>query len=61
MFFFTKYLESYREAMETIDGLNTSPILKGIGKLLTTMKVLMDIGITIAVLVIVVWKVSGFL
>jgi len=61
MFFFTKYLESYREAMETIDGLNTSPILKGIGKPLTTMKVLMDIGITIAVLVIVVWKVSGFL
>ena len=45
--------------METIDGLNTSPILKGIGKLLTTMKVLMDIGVTIALLVIVVWKVSG--
>ena len=36
-------------------------ILKGIGKLLTTMKVLMDIGVTIALLVIVVWKVSGLL
>lgn len=61
MFFFTKYLESYREAMEAIDGLNTSPILKGIGKLLTTMKLLIDMGITVALLVIVVWKVSGLL
>tara|TARA_B100001079_G_C15967195_1_gene321831 strand:- start:257 stop:442 length:186 start_codon:yes stop_codon:yes gene_type:complete len=61
MFFFTKYFESYREVMRGIDDLNTSPVLKGIGKLLTTLKMLMDIGISIALLAILVWKVSGLL
>tara|TARA_Y100001954_G_C15736523_1_gene566128 strand:- start:350 stop:535 length:186 start_codon:yes stop_codon:yes gene_type:complete len=61
VFFFTKYLESYREVMKSIDDLNTSPVLKGIGKLLTTLKMLMDIGISIALLAILVWKVSGLL
>ena len=61
MFFFTKYLESYREVMKSIDDLDTSPVLKGIGKLLTTLKMLMDIGISIALLAILVWKVSGLL
>ncbi len=61
VFFFTKYLESYREVMKSIDDLDTSPVLKGIGKLLTTLKMLMDIGISIALLAILVWKVSGLL
>mgnify|MGYP004210991937 FL=1 len=61
VFFFTKYLESYREVMKSIDDLNTSPVLKGIGKLLTILKMLMDIGISIALLAILVWKVSGLL
>ena len=61
VFFFTKYLESYREVMKSIDDMDTSPVLKGIGKLLTTLKMLMDIGISIALLAILVWKVSGLL
>ena len=61
MFFFTKYIEGYREAMRNIDGLNTSPILKRIGKILTTLKLLMDMGIIIALLGIVLWKLSDIL
>ncbi len=47
--------------MRNIDGLNTSPILKRIGKILTTLKLLMDMGIIIALLGIVLWKLSGIL
>ena len=61
MFFFTKYIEGYREAMRNIDALNTSPILKGIGKTLTTLKLLMDMGIIFALLAIALWKLSGLL
>ena len=54
-------LNTYREAMRNIDALNTSPILKGIGKTLTTLKLLMDMGIIIALLAIALWKLSGLL
>ena len=42
MYFFTKYFESYKAVMAGIDGSERSPILKGIGKFLTTLKLIFD-------------------
>ena len=59
--FFTKYLESYKEVMKSIDGLDTSPILKGIGKLTTTLKMLIEMGVTLVLFIILVGKITSLL
>ncbi|DAC08976.1 MAG TPA: hypothetical protein D7H80_02750 [Candidatus Poseidoniales archaeon] len=61
MFFFTKYFESYREVMKSIDSLDTSPILKGIGKLLTTLKMLIEMGVTLVLFIILLGKITSLL
>jgi len=42
VYFFTKYFESYKAVMAGIDGSERSPILKGIGKSLATLKLIFD-------------------
>ena len=42
MYFFTKYFESYKAVMTGIDGSERSPVLKGIGKFLATLKLIFD-------------------
>jgi hypothetical protein len=42
VYFFTKYFESYKAVIAGIDGLERSPILKGIGKFLATLKLIFD-------------------
>ena len=42
MYFFTEYFESYKAIMAGIDGSERSPILKGIGKFLATLKLIFD-------------------
>ena len=42
MSFFTKYFESYKSVMKGIGDSTHSPILRGIGKFLTTLKLLFD-------------------
>tara|TARA_Y200000002_G_scaffold108799_1_gene89116 strand:+ start:217 stop:399 length:183 start_codon:yes stop_codon:yes gene_type:complete len=59
--FFTKYLESYKEVMKSTDGLDTSPILKGIGKLMTTLKMLFEMGVTLALFIILIGKITSLL
>ena len=61
MFFFTKYFESYREVMKSIDSLDTSPILKGIGKLMTTLKMLIEMGVTLVLFIILLGKITSLL
>ena len=61
MFFFTKYFESYREVMKSIDSLDTSPILKGIGKLMTTLKMLIEMGVTLVIFIIIIGKITSLL
>ncbi len=61
MFFFTKYFESYREVMKSIDDLETSPILKGIGKLMTTLKMLIEMGVTLVLFIILLGKITSLL
>jgi len=61
VFFFTKYFESYREVMKSIDSLDTSPILKGIGKLLTTLKMLIEMGVTLVLFIILLGKITSLL
>ncbi len=58
---FTKYFESYKEVMKSIDGLDTSPILKGIGKLMTTLKMLFEMGVTLALFIILIGKITSLL
>jgi len=59
--FFTKYFESYREVMKSIDSLDTSPILKGIGKLMTTLKMLIEMGVTLVLFIILLGKITSLL
>ena len=59
--FFTKYFESYKKVMKSIDGLDTSPILKGIGKLMTTLKMLFEMGVTLALFIILIGKITSLL
>ena len=61
MFFFTKYFESYREVMKSIDSLDTSPILKGIGKLMVTVKMLIEMGVTLVIFIILIGKITSLL
>tara|TARA_B100000965_G_scaffold61565_1_gene47371 strand:- start:12066 stop:12251 length:186 start_codon:yes stop_codon:yes gene_type:complete len=61
VFFFTKYFESYREVMKSIDDLETSPILKGIGKLMTTLKMLIEMGVTLVLFIILLGKITSLL
>ena len=42
MYFFTKYFEGYKELIKSIDDSERSPILKGIGKFLATLKLIFD-------------------
>ncbi len=49
MFFFTKYFEGYRELIKSIDNSELSPILKGMGKFLATLKVIFDMLITVLI------------
>ena len=52
MFFFTKYFEGYRELIKSIDNSERSPILKGMGKFLVTLKVIFDMVFTVLILLI---------
>jgi len=49
VFFFTKYFEGYRELIKSIDNSELSPILKGMGKFLATLKVIFDMLITVLI------------
>ena len=40
--------------MKSIDGFETSPILKGIGKLMVTVKMLIEIGVTLVIFIILI-------
>jgi hypothetical protein len=42
VYFFTKYFESYKAIIAGIDSSERSPILKGIGKFLATLKLIFD-------------------
>ena len=52
MFFFTKYFEGHRELMKSIDNSERSPILKGTGNFLVTLKVIFDMVFTVLILLI---------
>jgi len=59
VFFFTKYFEGYRELIKSIDNSELSPILKGMGKFLATLKVIFDMFITVLIpLVAIGWLVG---
>ncbi len=47
--------------MKSIDGLDTSPILKGIGKLMTTLKMLIEMGVTLVLFIILLGKITSLL
>ena len=47
--------------MKSIDSLDTSPILKGIGKLMTTLKMLIEIGVTLVLFIILLGKITSLL
>ena len=40
--------------MKSIDGFETSPILKGIGKLMVTVKILIEMGVTLVIFIILI-------
>ena len=61
MFLFTKYFESYKEVMKSIDGFEASPILKGIAKPMTTLKILTEMGVTLVIFVILLGKITSLL
>jgi len=52
VFFFTKYFEGHKEIIKSIDDSERSPILKGIGKFLVTLKVIFDMIFTVVILLI---------
>ena len=54
MLFFTKYFEGQRELIKSIDNSERSPILKGTGKFLVTLKVIFDMIFTVLILLIVI-------
>ncbi len=47
--------------MKSIDDLETSPILKGIGKLMTTLKMLIEMGVTLVLFIILLGKITSLL
>ncbi len=59
MFFFTKYFEGYRELIKSIDYSDRSPILKGIGKFLATLKVIFDMVFTVLILLVAIGWLVG--
>ncbi len=59
MFFFTKYFEGYRELIKSIDNSERSPILKGMGKFLVTLKVIFDMVFTVLILLIAIGWLVG--
>ena len=61
MFFFTKYFEGYRELIKSIDYSDRSPILKGIGKFLATLKVIFDMVFTVLILLIAMGWLVGLI
>ena len=54
-YFFTKYFEGYKELIKNIDDSERSPVLKGIGKFLTTFKVIIDILFSVGILFVIVF------
>ena len=61
MFFFTKYFEGYRELIKSIDNSELSPILKGMGKFLATLKVIFDMFITVLILLLAIGWLVGLI
>tara|TARA_Y100000817_G_C16594246_1_gene427799 strand:- start:199 stop:384 length:186 start_codon:yes stop_codon:yes gene_type:complete len=61
VFLFTKYFESYKEVMKSIDGFEISPILRGIGKLMVTVKMLIEMGVTLVIFIILIGKITSLL
>jgi len=61
VFFFTKYFEGYRELIKSIDNSERSPILKGMGKFLATLKVIFDIFFTGLILLIAIGWLVGLI
>ena len=61
MFFFTKYFEGYRELIKSIDNSERSPILKGMGKFLATLKVIFDMVFTVLILLIAMGWLVGLM
>lgn len=61
MFFFTKYFERYRELIKSIDNSELSPILKGMGKFLATLKVIFDMFITVLILLLAIGWLVGLI
>ena len=59
MFFFTKYFEGYRELIKSIDYSDRSPILKGIGNFLATLKVIFDMVFTVLILLVAIGWLVG--
>tara|TARA_B100000029_G_scaffold169975_1_gene166262 strand:- start:5740 stop:5928 length:189 start_codon:yes stop_codon:yes gene_type:complete len=59
VFFFTKYFEGYRELIKSIDYSDRSPILKGIGKFLATLKVIFDMVFTVLILLVAIGWLVG--
>jgi hypothetical protein len=60
VFFFTKYFEGYRELIKSIDNSERSPILKGMGKFLATLKVIFDMVITFLILLVAIGWLVGW-
>ena len=61
MFFFTKYFEGHRELIKSIDNSERSPILKGTGKFLVTLKVIFDMVFTVLILLIAMGWLVGLI
>ena len=59
MLFFTKYFEGHRELIKSIDNSERSPILKGTGKFLVTLKVIFDMVFTVLILLIAIGWLVG--
>jgi len=57
--FFTKYFEGHRELIKSIDNSERSPILKGTGKFLVTLKVIFDMVFTVLILSIAIGWLVG--
>jgi len=57
--FFTKYFEGHRELIKSIDNSERSPILKGTGKFLVTLKVIFDMVFTVLILLIAIGWLVG--
>ena len=47
--------------MKSVDGFEISPILKGIGKLMVTVKMLIEMGVTLVIFIILIGKITSLL